>query len=116
MRVFHNAGLYLQENEFDLVFDDMDPDGSGVVEIGEFLQWLRSGSETAVKLRKKMSVDEFIHTAIRELLKRQSLRNNDIVVVLAGNFSRGTGFSFIEVGTIDYLRERAGVTDEDLLA
>ena len=69
-----------------------------------------------VFVEKKMSVDEFIHTAIRELLKRQSLRNSDIVVVLAGNFSRGTGFSFIEVGTIDYLRERAGVTDEDLLA
>ncbi len=69
-----------------------------------------------VFVEKKMTVDEFIHTAIRELLKRQSLRNSDIVVVLAGNFSRGTGFSFIEVGTIDYLRERAGVTDDDLLA
>jgi pyruvate kinase len=39
-----------------------------------------------VFVEKKMTVDEFIHTAIRELLKRQSLRNSDIVVVLAGNF------------------------------
>ena len=44
------------------------------------------------------------------------MKDNDIVVVLAGNFSRGAGFSFIEVGTVDYLRERAGVTDDDLMA
>ena len=75
MRVFLNAGLYLQENEFDLVFDDMDPDGSGVVEIGEFLQWLRSGSETAVKLRKKMSVDENLGI----LLEGQETPNPEIL-------------------------------------
>lgn len=69
-----------------------------------------------VFVEKKMSVDEFIHTAIGELLKKHSLKNTDIVVVLAGNFSRGTGFSFIEVGTIDYLRERSGITAENPLA
>lgn len=69
-----------------------------------------------VFVEKKMSADEFINTAIRELLSRNTLRKNDIVVVLAGNFSRGTGFSFIEVGTVDYLRERAGITEKELMA
>ena len=69
-----------------------------------------------IYIEKKMTVDEFIHVSIRELLKKYTLKDSDIVVVLAGNFSRGAGFSFIEVGTVDYLRERAGVTDEDLMA
>lgn len=69
-----------------------------------------------VFVEKKMSADEFINTAIRELLSRNTLKKNDIVVVLAGNFSRGTGFSFIEVGTVDYLRERAGITEKELMA
>jgi pyruvate kinase len=64
-------------------------------------------------IEKKMTVDEFIHVSIRELLKKQTLKDSDIVVVLAGNFSRGAGFSFIEVGTVDYLRERAGLKAED---
>lgn len=67
-------------------------------------------------IEKKMTVDEFIHVSIRELLKKYPMNDSDIVVVLAGNFSRGAGFSFIEVGTVDYLRERAGVTDEELMA
>jgi len=67
-------------------------------------------------IEKKMTVDEFIHVSVRELLKNYSMKDSDIIVVLAGNFSRGTGFSFIEVGTIDYLRERAGVTEHDLMA
>jgi pyruvate kinase len=67
-------------------------------------------------IEKKMTVDEFVHVSIRELLKKHTLKESDIVVVLAGNFSRGAGFSFIEVGTVDYLRERAGLRDEDLMA
>lgn len=67
-------------------------------------------------IEKKMTVDEFIHVSISELLKKHTLKDSDIVVVLAGNFSRGTGFSFIEVGTVDYLRERAGLNSEDLMA
>ena len=75
MRVFLNAGLYLQENEFDLVFDDMDPDGNGVVELGEFIRWLRGGSETAVKLRNKMSVDDNLGS----LLEGQDSSSTDIL-------------------------------------
>ncbi|HLN19839.1 MAG TPA: pyruvate kinase [Bacteroidales bacterium] len=52
------------------------------------------------------SVDEFIHTALKNLTKTHDMHGDDIIVILAGNFSKGTGFSFIEVGTIDYLKER----------
>lgn len=65
---------------------------------------------------KKQSVDEFIHVSLRDLLCRYHLSDNDIVVVLAGNFSRGTGFSFIEVGTVEYLKERSGLSEGDLMA
>jgi pyruvate kinase len=67
-------------------------------------------------IEKKMSVDEFIRVSITELLRNHNLKDNDIVVVLAGNFSRGTGFSFIEVGTVDYLKERAGIKGKELMA
>jgi len=63
-----------------------------------------------------MSVDEFIQVSVRELLKNFSMKESDIVVALAGNFSKGTGFSFIEVGTVGYLMERAGVTRQELMA
>jgi pyruvate kinase len=69
-----------------------------------------------VFIEKKMTVDEFIHISVREVLRNHNLKENDIVVILAGNFSRGTGFSFIEVGTLDYLRERAGITENELMA
>jgi len=67
-------------------------------------------------IEKKMSVDEFIQVSVRELLKNFSMKESDIVVALAGNFSKGTGFSFIEVGTVGYLMERAGVTRQELMA
>jgi len=59
-----------------------------------------------VYMEKRKSVDEFIHVALADLLRTNDLNDNDIVVVLAGNFSRGTGFSFIEVGTVEYLKAR----------
>jgi hypothetical protein len=37
-------------------------------------------------------------------------------VVLAGNFSRAAGFSFIEVGTVEYLKERVRISESDLMA
>jgi pyruvate kinase len=69
-----------------------------------------------VFMEKKMSVDEFIRISLRDLLKRHNLSDDDIVVVLAGNFSRGTGFSFIEVGTVEYLKERVRISETDLMA
>ncbi|MCU0365612.1 MAG: pyruvate kinase [Bacteroidales bacterium] len=69
-----------------------------------------------VFIEKKESVDEFIRTSLRDLLKRHVLKDSDILVLLAGNFSRGSGFSFIEVGTVEYLKERVMMGKNDLMA
>lgn len=76
MRIFLNAGLYLQEEEFDVAFAQMDPDGNGLIELGEFLEWLRSGAELAIKLRKKLSVDD----SLDNMQLGQHMHNSDILV------------------------------------
>jgi len=60
---------------------------------------------------KKKSVDEFIHIALQNLVKMHNMKSDDIIVVLAGNFSGGSGFSFIEVGTVQYLKDRVSIND-----
>ncbi len=35
--------------------------------------------------------------------------DDDILVVLAGNFNRGAGSSYIEVGSVEYLKERVSI-------
>lgn len=69
-----------------------------------------------VFMEKKISVDEFIRVSLSGLLKKHDLKDNDILVILAGNFSRGTGFSFIEVGTVEYLKERVQIKQSDQMA
>jgi pyruvate kinase len=61
---------------------------------------------------KKKSVDEFIHIALKNLVKAHNLKGDELVVVLAGNFSGGSGFSFIEVGSVQYLKDRVSVKEE----
>lgn len=61
---------------------------------------------------RKASIDEFMHIALRKLLQPYGLKDDDLMVVLAGNFSGGSGFSFIEVGTIHYLKDRVRVIGE----
>jgi pyruvate kinase len=60
---------------------------------------------------RKMSIDEFIHIALKNLTVAHDLLGDDIVVVLAGNFSGGSGFSFIEVGSVNYLKDRVNITE-----
>jgi pyruvate kinase len=60
---------------------------------------------------KRNSIDEFIHIALIDLTTAHSLKADDIIVVLAGNFSGGSGFSFIEVGTVQYLKDRVSIKD-----
>jgi pyruvate kinase len=60
---------------------------------------------------KKKSADEFINIALKNLSKTHNLLSEDIVVVLAGNFSGGSGFSFIEVGSVQYLKDRVSIKD-----
>ncbi|NLN29965.1 MAG: pyruvate kinase [Bacteroidales bacterium] len=57
---------------------------------------------------RRDSIDQFIHIALSNLISDYDLRGDDKVVVLAGNFSGGSGFSFIEVGTVEYLNNRIG--------
>jgi pyruvate kinase len=61
---------------------------------------------------QRTTVDEFIHIALQNLITAHDLRDDDIVVVLAGNFSGGSGFSFIEVGTVQYLKERVNILED----
>ncbi len=56
------------------------------------------------------SIDEFIHIALKSLTETHFLHEDDLVVVLAGNFSGGIGFSFIEVGSVSYLRDRVNIS------
>ena len=60
---------------------------------------------------KKNSVDEFIHIALKNLVKAHNLKGDDLIVVLAGNFSGGSGFSFIEVGSVQYLSDRVRIEE-----
>ncbi|MBN1387542.1 MAG: pyruvate kinase [Bacteroidales bacterium] len=55
---------------------------------------------------KHKSSDMFLKIALENLLKAHELKDNDILVVLAGNFNRGAGSSYIEVGSVEYLKER----------
>ncbi|MCX6333299.1 MAG: pyruvate kinase [Bacteroidia bacterium] len=61
---------------------------------------------------KRKSIDEFIHIALKNLTKAHDLKGNEIIVVLAGNFSGGSGFSFIEVGTVQYLKDRVSIKED----
>jgi len=61
---------------------------------------------------KKKSVDEFINIALNKLVVTHNLLGDELVVVLAGNFSGGSGFSFIEVGSVQYLKDRVSMKDE----
>ena len=61
---------------------------------------------------KRKSVDEFIHIALTNLTKTHNLLADELVVVLAGNFSDGAGFSFIEVGSVQYLKDRVSIKEE----
>jgi pyruvate kinase len=47
---------------------------------------------------KRKSVDDFLRRALTDLTASNEICNEDLVVVLAGNFSGPAGFSFIEVG------------------
>jgi len=72
---------------------------------------LSYGVYASYQVRKK-SVDEFIHIALKNLIKTHNLMGDDIVVVLAGNFSGGAGFSFIEVGSVRYLKDRVSIKED----
>jgi pyruvate kinase len=59
----------------------------------------------------RKSMDNFIHVALKKLTVAHDLQGDELVVVLAGNFSDGKGVSFIEVGSVGYLRDRVSITE-----
>jgi Ca2+-binding EF-hand superfamily protein len=56
-RIFLKNGVYLSDEELVVVFAKIDDDGSGEVDLDEFIGWLRGPSSMAAKLRTKMAVD-----------------------------------------------------------
>jgi pyruvate kinase len=60
---------------------------------------------------RRKSVDDFLKIALTDLTTRHDLKPEDVIVVLAGNFSGRSGFSFIEVGTVEYLKDRVDIVD-----
>jgi len=59
---------------------------------------------------KHNSADMFIKIALDDLTNNHDINENEVIVVIAGNFSGGNGSSYIEIGSVEYLRER-GKTD-----
>ena len=55
---------------------------------------------------KHKSAEKFLKIALENLLRSHELKDDDILVILAGNFNRGAGSSYIEVGSVDYLKDR----------
>jgi pyruvate kinase len=55
------------------------------------------------------SVDHFMHTSLEQVLKDYNINEEDIFVLLSGNFHIGKGFSAIVVGSVNYLKERINV-------
>ncbi|MDX2414731.1 MAG: pyruvate kinase [Bacteroidales bacterium] len=61
---------------------------------------------------KHKSSDMFLKVALADLIANHKINDNDMIVVLAGNFSRGSGSSYIEVGSVEFLKERASGSTE----
>ncbi len=62
---------------------------------------------------KGETVDNFIRVALIHLIEEYGFIDEDIMVVLAGNFSGSSGVSFIEVGSVEYLKERVRIGIEN---
>ena len=60
---------------------------------------------------KRKSIDEFIRRALTDLIERNEIGADDLVIVLAGNFAGPAGFSFLEVGSAGYLKDRVDAAD-----
>lgn len=54
-------------------------------------------------MKSKSTSHEFLSEALDKLISENKLSLNDLIVVIAGNFGKSQGASYIEVGTIDKL-------------
>ncbi|MGK7394970.1 MAG: pyruvate kinase [Candidatus Cyclobacteriaceae bacterium M3_2C_046] len=58
-------------------------------------------------MKIKKSNEEFINDAMKSLLKRERVKNEDLVVILGGNFGPGSGASFIEISTVEKMLQKS---------
>ncbi len=57
-------------------------------------------------MEQHQSTDKFLHTSIAKLEQQEEIKDDDLMVVMAGNFGPGVGASFMEIGTAENLRKR----------
>ncbi len=58
-------------------------------------------------MEPRQSTDGFTSAAIGGLLKAQKIESEDTITILAGNFGRPTGASYLEVATVENLLNRS---------
>ncbi len=57
-------------------------------------------------VKPRNTADEFIHEALTILKSREKFKEEDLIVVLAGNFGTSAGASFFEISTLKELLDR----------
>jgi Ca2+-binding EF-hand superfamily protein len=57
-KIFVLYGVYLTDKELDACVDEIDVDGSGEIDVHEFLTWLRGSTHLAAKLRNELQTAE----------------------------------------------------------
>ena len=57
-KIFVLYGVYLTDKELDACVDEIDVDGSGEIDVDEFLTWLRGSTNLAAKLRNELQTAE----------------------------------------------------------
>jgi len=58
-------------------------------------------------MKSKSTSHEFLTETLSKLIRENKLNKNDLIVVIAGNFGRSQGASYIEVGTIENLIKKS---------
>ena len=57
-------------------------------------------------MKARETTDEFLFEGISILINEKSIKNEDTIIVIAGNFGPGSGTSFIEISKVESLLER----------
>lgn len=57
-------------------------------------------------MEPRQSTDSFTRAALGGLLQNESIKSKDTVTVIAGNFGRPTGASYLEIATVENLLDR----------
>jgi pyruvate kinase len=61
---------------------------------------------TANYLEPRQSTDDFTRAALGALLQTDHINTRDLITVIAGNFGRSTGASYLEIATVQNLLDR----------